>query len=55
MSLFIAALAFDGMLLDMAKIGILTASLAAGVCASVFFILQPARDEGRLSMKAHAS
>jgi Na+:H+ antiporter, NhaA family len=55
MSLFIAALAFDGLLLDMAKIGILTASLAAGVCASVFFILQPAQDEGRLSMKAHAS
>jgi Na+:H+ antiporter, NhaA family len=43
MSLFIAALAFEGgILLDMAKIGILVASTAAGVCGSLFFILQPA-------------
>ncbi len=37
MSLFIATLAFgDGALLDMSKIGILTASLLSGVCGSMF-------------------
>lgn len=36
MSLFIASLAFgDGVLLDMAKIGTMAASLAAGICGSV--------------------
>jgi NhaA family Na+:H+ antiporter len=56
MSLFIAALAFDDgalldiALLDMAKIGILVASVAAGVCGSLFFLRQPAPDVGRLSM-----
>jgi NhaA family Na+:H+ antiporter len=41
MSLFIATLAFgDGPLLDMAKIGTLAASLAAGICASVFLMRQ---------------
>jgi Na+:H+ antiporter, NhaA family len=39
MSLFIATLAFgEGSLLDMSKIGILTASLASGVCASLFLL-----------------
>ena len=37
MSLFIATLAFgDGALLNMSKIGILTASLVSGVCGSLF-------------------
>jgi Na+:H+ antiporter, NhaA family len=41
MSLFIANLAFgDGVLLNMSKIGILAASLAAGICASIFLIWQ---------------
>jgi NhaA family Na+:H+ antiporter len=41
MSLFIATLAFgEGPLLNMSKIGILAASLASGVCASVFLIRQ---------------
>jgi len=41
MSLFIGALAFgEGMLLDMSKIGILAASLASGICASIFLIRQ---------------
>lgn len=41
MSLFIATLGFgEGVLLDMSKIGILTASLASGICASVFLIRQ---------------
>jgi NhaA family Na+:H+ antiporter len=44
MSLFIAGLAFgEGGLLDLAKIGTLVASLAAGVCGSVFLLRQPAR------------
>jgi NhaA family Na+:H+ antiporter len=39
MSLFIAALAFgDGTLLDMAKIGTMAASLAAGICGSVILL-----------------
>jgi Na+:H+ antiporter, NhaA family len=39
MSLFIATLAFgEGSLLDMSKIGILAASLASGVCASLFLL-----------------
>jgi NhaA family Na+:H+ antiporter len=39
MSLFIATLAFgDGDLLNMSKIGILAASLASGVCASIFLL-----------------
>lgn len=39
MALFIATLAFgEGTLLDMAKIGILAASLAAGVCGSAFLL-----------------
>jgi NhaA family Na+:H+ antiporter len=39
MSLFIATLAFgEGALLDMAKIGILAASLAAGIGGSVLLI-----------------
>ena len=43
MSLFIATLGFgEGVLLDMSKIGILTASLASGICASVFLIRQTA-------------
>ena len=41
MSLFIASLAFDdGNLLNMSKIGILAASLASGVCASLFLVRQ---------------
>jgi NhaA family Na+:H+ antiporter len=48
MSLFIAALAFDGgTLLDMAKIGILAASAAAGVSGSLFFLSQPRPDVAR--------
>jgi Na+:H+ antiporter, NhaA family len=43
MSLFIATLAFgDGTLLDMAKIGILAASLAAGTFGSIF-LLRPVK------------
>lgn len=39
MSLFIATLAFgEGALLDISKIGILAASLASGVCASIFLV-----------------
>jgi NhaA family Na+:H+ antiporter len=39
MSLFIASLAFgEGHLLDMSKIGILAASVAAGICASIFLL-----------------
>ncbi|HBZ71347.1 MAG TPA: Na+/H+ antiporter NhaA [Deltaproteobacteria bacterium] len=39
MSLFIATLAFgEGVLLDMAKIGILAASVTSGACGSVFLI-----------------
>jgi len=42
MSLFIAALAFeDRSLLDTSKIGILVASVAAGVCGSLFLLRQP--------------
>jgi Na+:H+ antiporter, NhaA family len=41
MSLFIATLAFgEGNLLDMSKIGILAASLASGVCASIYLARQ---------------
>ena len=41
MSLFIATLAFgEGPLLNMSKIGILAASFASGVCASIFLIRQ---------------
>ena len=41
MSLFIATLAFgDGALLDMSKIGILAASLAAGICGSMLLLLR---------------
>jgi Na+:H+ antiporter, NhaA family len=44
MSLFIATLAFgEGVLLDMSKIGILAASLASGICASLFLIGQSRR------------
>lgn len=43
MSLFIAALAFeDPGLLDTSKIGILAASVASGVCGSLFFLHRPA-------------
>jgi NhaA family Na+:H+ antiporter len=39
MSLFIATLAFgDGALLDMSKIGILAASLSAGICGGIFLL-----------------
>jgi len=39
MSLFIATLAFgEGALLDMSKIGVLTASLASGICATLFLL-----------------
>jgi Na+:H+ antiporter, NhaA family len=39
MALFIANLAFgEGAVLDMSKIGILAASLASGICASVFLL-----------------
>jgi len=39
MSLFIATLAFgEGALLDMSKIGVLAASLASGVCGSLFLL-----------------
>jgi NhaA family Na+:H+ antiporter len=42
MSLFIASLAFgDGVLLDMAKIGTMAASLAAGICGSVVLLRGP--------------
>jgi NhaA family Na+:H+ antiporter len=42
MSLFIAALAFgDGVLLDMAKIGTMSASLAAGICGSMVLLRGP--------------
>ncbi len=41
MSLFIATLAFgDGALLNMAKMGVLAASLASGICASLFLTRQ---------------
>ena len=41
MSLFIGTLGFgEGTLLNMSKIGILAASLASGVCASIFLIRQ---------------
>jgi len=44
MSLFIATLAFgQGELLDMSKIGILAASVASGVCASMFLIRRSER------------
>jgi len=44
MSLFIATLAFgEGALLDMSKIGTLAASLAAGICGSVFLLRRPSR------------
>jgi Na+:H+ antiporter, NhaA family len=43
MSLFIATLAFnDETLLNMAKIGVLVASLFSGVCASVYLVLRQA-------------
>jgi Na+/H+ antiporter NhaA len=39
MSLFIASLAFgEGLLLNLSKIGILVASLAAGISASVLLL-----------------
>jgi NhaA family Na+:H+ antiporter len=42
MSLFIADLAFgDGALLDMAKIGTMAASLAAGICGSMILLRKP--------------
>jgi NhaA family Na+:H+ antiporter len=42
MSLFIAGLAFgDGALLDMAKIGTMAASLAAGICGSMILLRRP--------------
>jgi NhaA family Na+:H+ antiporter len=42
MSLFIATLAFgDGASLDMAKIGTMAASLAAGICGSVILLRRP--------------
>jgi Na+:H+ antiporter, NhaA family len=44
MSLFIAGLAFgEGMLLDLAKIGTLAASLAAGICGSIFLLRRTSR------------
>jgi NhaA family Na+:H+ antiporter len=56
MSLFIAALAFDdGTLLEMAKIGILAASVAAAVCGSLFFLRPPAPDAGCLSTEVRAT
>jgi NhaA family Na+:H+ antiporter len=46
MSLFIATLAFDeGGVLDMAKIGILSASVASGICGSWFFLRTRAEKE----------
>ena len=48
MSLFIATLAFgDGVLLDMSKIGTLTASALAGICASAFLIGRPRQSSPR--------
>jgi NhaA family Na+:H+ antiporter len=45
MSLFIATLAFgEGALLDMSKIGTLTASVAAAICGSLFLV----RNDGRV-------
>jgi NhaA family Na+:H+ antiporter len=44
MSLFVAALAFgDGVLLDMAKIGTMAASLAAGICGSMVLLRGPSK------------
>jgi NhaA family Na+:H+ antiporter len=54
MSLFIATLAFgEGNLLGMSKIGILAASLASGVCASLFLIRQSklTTSEANLNMR----
>ena len=47
MSLFIATLAFnDVLLLNMSKIGVLVASLASGVCASLFLVLRQSGSRG---------
>lgn len=52
MSLFIATLAFDdAMLLNMSKIGVLIASLASGICASLFLVFYQAATRG--SSAAH--
>jgi NhaA family Na+:H+ antiporter len=48
MSLFIASLAFgDGVLLDMAKIGTMAASLAAGICGSMVLLRGSGLSNGR--------
>jgi NhaA family Na+:H+ antiporter len=48
MSLFIAGLAFgDGILLDMAKLGTMGASLAAGICGSIMLLRQNSRSNLR--------
>jgi Na+:H+ antiporter, NhaA family len=54
MSLFIATLAFnDETLLNMAKIGVLVASLFSGVCASLFLVLRQAGERvSRTSISA---
>jgi NhaA family Na+:H+ antiporter len=48
MSLFIAALAFgEGTLLSMSKIGIIAASLVAGICGSFILLRQAAKGVSR--------
>jgi Na+/H+ antiporter NhaA len=50
MSLFIATLAFgEGALLDLSKIGILAASLAAGVCGSALLLRRTGHSHERLA------
>jgi Na+:H+ antiporter, NhaA family len=47
MSLFIASLAFgEGAFLDMAKIGTMGASLAAGICGSMILLRRPSLSDG---------
>jgi Na+:H+ antiporter, NhaA family len=56
MSLFIAGLAFeDGTLLNMSKIGILAASVAAGISGSLFFLRQPTSTPARVSVEFRLS
>lgn len=51
MSLFIANLAFgEGLLLDMSKIGILAASLAAGVCGSMLLLCRTSQTTPSLAI-----
>jgi NhaA family Na+:H+ antiporter len=56
MCLFIATLAFgDGPLLNMAKMGVLGASLASGLCASLFLLGQNASTLGSRAAYEKAS